>query len=179
MKKIVLLGLGITMSVMSFSQTFITRNAYIKFYSTTPIEDIEAASNQASSVLDLDKKQIVFQVLMNSFQFEKALMQEHFNENYIESAKYPKGIFKGEISSTDDLTQEGVHKVKIKGNLNVHGKDKPIDTEMTLTKKEDDYLLEGVFNVSPADFDIPIPSAVENKIGKSIEVTVKSKYQIN
>ncbi len=177
MKKLALLGLGITLSVMSFSQTLITRNAYIKFYSTTPIEDIEAASNQASSVLDLEKKQIVFQVLMNSFQFEKALMQEHFNENYIESAKFPKGIFKGEIASSEDLSKDGAHKVTISGDLTVHGKKKSINTEMTLTKKGEEYLLDGKFEVSPADFEIPIPSAVENKIGKTLEITVKSKYQ--
>jgi uncharacterized protein YcsI (UPF0317 family) len=68
----------------------LTREAYVKFYGSTPLENIEAVTNQASSVIDASNGDIVFQVLLNSFTFEKALMQEHFNENYVESETYPK-----------------------------------------------------------------------------------------
>jgi polyisoprenoid-binding protein YceI len=177
MKKIILLLIGVMALQTANAQKYITRSGYIKFFSTTPVEDIEAASNQASSVLDTEAKQIVFQVLMNSFQFEKALMQEHFNENYVESEKYPKGTFSGSFTTDADISQDGEHSIQVKGKLNVHGVDRSIDETMTLTKKGDEYFLQGVFNVSPAMFKIDIPSAVRDKIGSEIEVTVKAKYQ--
>jgi len=177
MKKFILLMVGMMAFQGIQAQKYITRSGYIKFYSSTPVEDIEAASNQASSVLDVDSKQLVFQVLMNSFQFEKALMQEHFNENYVESEKYPKGTFTGNFTSNEDISNEGQHPIVVKGKLNIHGVDHMVSQTMTLTKKAGEYFLQGKVVVSPAMFKINIPSAVQDKIGKDIEVTIKAKYQ--
>ena len=79
------------------AQRYITKNGHIKFYSETPMETIEANNHQVNSALDIATGDFVFKVLMKSFEFEKALMQEHFNENYVESDKYPNATFKGKV----------------------------------------------------------------------------------
>ena len=90
MKKIFLFGILLTFVFGSYAQKYMTRNGYIGFYSHTPIEDIQADNNQVASILDASNGELVFQVLLKSFRFEKKLMEEHFNENYVESDKYTK-----------------------------------------------------------------------------------------
>lgn len=178
MKKGLLLSVGLMMSTMAFSQKFMTREGYIRFFSSTPVENIEATTGQASSVLDAESGNVAFQVLMTSFTFEKALMQEHFNENYVESAKFPKATFKGKVSdlSKVNFKKDGQYAVVIEGTMNIHGVDHPVTTNATITVKGSDIGLDSKFNVSPSDYKIAIPSAVEDKIAKSLEVTVKAKY---
>ena len=108
MKKTSLLLLGVVFSITVLSQRYITKNGHIQFYSETPMETIEAHNRQVNSALDLSTGDFVFKVLMKSFEFEKALMQEHFNENYVESDKFPRAEFEGRIlnfSSIDFSSQ--------------------------------------------------------------------------
>ena len=156
-----------------------TREAYIKFYSTTPIEDIEAVTKKASSVLDLSNGEFACQVLMKSFHFEKALMQEHFNENYVESEKYPKAVFKGKIqeySQVFDLSKDQYISKKVKGTLSLHGVEKEIEVESSFIINKGRITQESQFFVSPLDFEIEIPGAVVDKISDKIEVTFKAEY---
>ena len=159
------------------AQKFITRNAYIKFFGSTPMENIEAVSNQTSSVIDGAEGQVAFQVLLNSFTFEKALMQEHFNENYVESEKYPKCVFRGKIVGDVDYAKPATYKVSIKGTMSLHGVDKEIDVPATIIVEKDGVKLSAVFNVVPEDYKIEIPGAVRDKIAKQMEVTVKAAYK--
>ncbi len=160
------------------AQNFLTKSAQLRFYSSTPMEDIEAKSNQATSIINVETGEMVFKVLMTSFQFEKALMQEHFNEKYVESEKYPNATFKGKIDNIDeiDLTKDGVYEVTVSGDLTIHGTKKAVTSTGTITVKEGQLMANAVFNVDVADFDIKIPGAVKDNIAKSIEITVNGTY---
>ena len=152
-----------------FSQKYITKNGHIKFYSETPIETIEAHNRQVNSALDSESGDFVFKVLMRSFEFEKALMQEHFNENYVESEKFPNATFKGKVTNLDqiDFGTAGEYRAIVEGILTIHGVDREV--------KETDGGGKGncKFTVKPADHDIKIPKTVVNNIAEEIEVTVE------
>src|SRR3712207_5284780 len=103
------------------AQQLVTRNGYTGFFSKTPLEDIKAESNQTMAAVDLTKQTLAFAVLVKGFLFQKALMQEHFNENYIESDKYPKATFSGTYTGPVDVTKNNTYKVMVKGQLTLHG----------------------------------------------------------
>lgn len=104
MKRIAVILVGILFAGILLAQTrYMTKTGYIGFYSHTPVEDIKADNNQVASILDSQTGEMVFNVLIKSFVFEKALMQEHFNENYMESDKYPKASFKGKVSNLEKI----------------------------------------------------------------------------
>ena len=178
MKKAIL-SLCLLASLGLFAQsTFITRTAYIRFFSTTPVEDIEAVNNQVSSVLDLSKSQLVYQVPMKGFVFEKALMQEHFNENYVESDKYPNATFKGTIvglKGVEGLSKEPKQFV-IEGTMTIKDATKDIKEMAMVSLVDGKIRLETVFFLTLSDYIVSIPSAVRNKIQEKIEVTVKAEY---
>jgi polyisoprenoid-binding protein YceI len=128
-----------------------------------------------NSALDIQTGDFVFKVLMKSFVFEKALMQEHFNENYVESDKFPNATFQGKIAnfSAVDFTKEGTYDVTVEGDLTIHGITKKISEKGTFTVKAGDKIHgNSKFMVKPADYDIKIPSTVMNNIAETIEVTV-------
>src|SRR5262245_55593100 len=113
----------------------LTRNGSISFYSKAPLENIEAITQTALSVLDKKTGQVEFGVLIKSFTFEKALMQEHFNENYLESDKFPKSIFKGQIDdiSKVNFDKDGTYSVFVTGELTIHGQSRTLKTPVTIT----------------------------------------------
>ena len=155
------------------AQKYLTKNGNIRFYSDTPMEKIEAINKQVNAAIDLSTNQIVFKVLMKSFEFEKALMQEHFNENYAESDKFPNATFNGKILNfkATDL-DKGKQTVDIEGDLTIHGVTKKIKTKGTLEKKGEKIIGNAVFPIKPTDHGINIPSAVVKNIAESIETTV-------
>lgn len=159
---------------MCFSQKYVTKTGYIRFFSTTPAEDIEGRNKQVNSALDKTTGDFVFKVLMKSFEFEKALMQEHFNENYVESDKYPDAMFKGKVANMKDVNFDkgGVYKVIVEGDLTIHGVTRKVKQEGTIEVKGDKLIAKAKFFVKPADYGIKIPKAVINNISESIEVNV-------
>ncbi len=177
MKSILFSTLFIVSVNVLFAQKYITREAYIKFYGSTPLENIEAVTNQSSSVIDVATGEVVFQVLLNSFTFEKALMQEHFNENYVESDKYPKCTFKGKLTDDIDFSKPGKYQVTLKGTMSLHGVDQQISVPADLIIEKGTIKLAAVFDMVPEDYKIEIPGAVRDKIAKHMEVTVKAKYK--
>jgi len=177
MKKGFVIAAFSLLAISASAQKYITREGYIKFFGSTPMENIEAVTSQASSVIDASNNAVVFQVLLNSFTFEKALMQEHFNENYVESEKFPKAVFKGEIVEKVDFKKSGTLKVTLKGTMSLHGVDKPISVPATLIVDGKGVKLSSEFSLVPEDFNIAIPGAVRDKIAKQMEVTVKCAYQ--
>src|SRR5688572_32042482 len=102
---------------------FFTRNGHIDFYSSTPMDDIKADNNKVTSIINVTTGEVEFSILNNAFQFEKALMQEHFNENYMESSKFPKSIFKGKITNLDKINfkSDGTYQASVSGDLTIHG----------------------------------------------------------
>lgn len=155
-------------TILSSQERYLTKNGKITFFSSATIENISAENNQVLSIVDASNGKMAISILMKSFQFEKALMQEHFNENYVESDKFPKATFKGEIlnfSAIKDST-----KVTVKGMLTVHGVSKEINIESTINKVENAILMNGEFFINLSDFDIKIPSIVKRNIAKKIKV---------
>lgn len=175
LKILVIAAIAITASFTVQAQKYMTKNGNIKFYSETPIETIEATNNQVNAALDSQTGDLVFKVLIKSFQFEKALMQEHFNENYMESDKFPNSTFAGKVTNLTavDFSKEGSYEATIEGDLTIHGVTKKISEKGTFTVKAGDKI-HGIskFNVKPADYSIKIPGAVVKNIAETIEVTV-------
>ncbi|MEO0471941.1 MAG: YceI family protein, partial [Bacteroidota bacterium] len=139
MKKSIILTLSFLCIAFALqAQKYMTRTGHIKFESETPLEKIEADNNQVSSILNTENGEMVFAVLMKSFQFEKALMQEHFNEKYVESEKFPKSTFKGKIKDIAgvDFTKDGVYEVQVEGELSLHGITKSVNTPGSIEVKD-------------------------------------------
>ncbi len=174
MKRFILAMMFLAPACGSFAQKYMTRTGKISFYSATSMENIEAFNNEVASVLDGRSGDIVFQVPIKSFKFEKALMQEHFNENYMESDKLPKADFKGKIANINEVNfaKDGTYNVKTTGKLTIHGVTQDVLIPGTVTVKDGVVTLNAKFKVKTADYGIKIPSLVEGKIAKEIEVTV-------
>ena len=121
---------------------------------------------------------IQFAVLMKGFAFERALMEEHFNENYMESDKYPNGNFTGKVTNIGDVNfaQNGTYNVTVTGNLTIHGVTKAVSVPGTIVVKDGKVSSKAEFTVLLADYDISIPAAVKNQISKSIKISVDSTY---
>lgn len=177
MKKAAILFALLCTTALS-AQKLATRDGYIKFYSHAAVEDIEAENNQVSSVLDMSTGNFAFLVPIKGFVFEKALMQEHFNENYMESGQFPKATFKGSIENYEsiDLNKDGTYNVTFKGTMNIHGTDKEIAEEASFVVKEGTYKLNATFNLSPEDYGVKIPASKKDNISSTLELTVKMDY---
>ncbi len=178
--KLLLLPLALLLSQSSIAQDkFFTRTGHIWFFSSTPVEDIEAHSRQVSSILDVATGEIVYSLQMRSFEFEKALMEEHFNENYVESEKFPKATFKGKIKNFDEinLSETGTYEVVVAGDLTIHGVTNQIETDGTLKVNGEKIHGKSTFTLPVADYDIEIPKVVQDNIAKEIEINVDINYE--
>lgn len=159
---------------------YICKEARISFYSKAPLEDIESHNTKALSAFEASTGQIEFSVLMKGFEFEKAKMQEHFNEDYIESDKYPKAVFVGSIKNPGEikLDKDGVYKVQVSGTLTLHGITRPQNADAVFTIKGGEVSAVSNFNITIADYNIKIPSLVADKVSKTVKVVVNvSSYQ--
>ena len=156
------------------AQKYFTKNGHIKFYSKAQMETISANNHQVNSALDVKAGDFVFKVLMKAFEFEKALMQEHFNENYVESDKFPNATFKGTIDNMEEINFDikGEYDVVVKGELTIHGVTKQISRDGILEIKGDKITAKSKFNILLEDYDIKIPNTVVNNISETIEITV-------
>jgi polyisoprenoid-binding protein YceI len=153
---------------------FYTKTGKISFFSSTSLENIEANNKSVTVLLDSKTGDLQFAVLMKGFEFKKALMQEHFNSEYIESDKFPKGEFKGQVTNNGDISYSvnGSYPAKVKGRLTIHGETKDIETSGTITVTDGKITLSSSFNVLVADYKITIPKLYRNNIAPSIKVTV-------
>ena len=131
MKKLIIPVTFLLFALTVNAQKYITKNGYVSFFGHTPMEDIKADNNQVASILDISTGEIAFQVLIKSFQFEKALMQEHFNENYLESEKFPRSTFSGKITNLSEVnfSKSGKYEATVEGDLLIHGVTKKISTK--------------------------------------------------
>ena len=156
---------------------FYTKNGNITFYSKAPLEDIEANNKSAVCVLDTKTGSLQFNVLIKGFEFENEEMQAHFNDDYMESSKYPKGEFKGQIvnNSTINYTKPNSYPVKITGQLTIHGVTRPIQSAGTIKVAGDGLSATSSFAIQVADYNIKIPALVKDKVAKTVTITVDSK----
>jgi hypothetical protein len=177
------MALLVLLALFQFTQAqkLVSRNGHIWFYSHTPLEDIEAHNRQVVSILDPATGELVYSLLVKSFEFRIALMQEHFNENYMESDKYPKSAFKGIITNINEInfSKDGIYQAKVNGDLTIHNITKSINATGTLEVNGREVTVRAKFVVSPRDFEIEIPALVEEKIAREIQVHVEVTYAAN
>ncbi len=173
--KLTVLAILVGAPILLSAQRIFTRSANVSFDATSnaSLEEVEAKTNTGTIVIDAATGKVEAAVLMKSFQFKKALMQEHFNENYVESSKYPKAMFKGKFTDTSkvDFAKDGTYKVNLSGNLTVHGMTKPVSAPATITVKGSKVTAQTGFTVALADYGISIPSLVADKVAKVAKVS--------
>jgi polyisoprenoid-binding protein YceI len=179
MKTIVTSLFLLTLAYNIQAQKFISKSGFVKFYSYTPIEEIEASNNQAASIFDASTGDVQVSLLIRSFSFKKELMQEHFNENYMESDVYPKSSFKGKIVDINevDFKKDGIYNVEVDGEITIHGVTKPLKTSATIHIEKGIPTAKTTFKILTEDFNIEIPDLVKEKIAKEIEITLDIAYQ--
>ena len=179
MRKIQLVMACVMLSLVAGqAQKLSTRSGYVRFFSETKVENIEAINEQMSSIIKVASGEFAFLVPIKGFVFEKALMQEHFNENYMESGQYPNAKFTGKIVNLDSVNfeEDGEYQTTMKGKMEIHGVTKPFEEKVTLTVKDGKVSLNSKFTVKPSDYDIEIPAGKRDNISETIEVTVKASY---
>lgn len=161
---------------VSFGQKFKSDSSYVHFYSDAPMEDIEASNLDGQSAFDLETGEIVFSIPIKSFDFEKSLMQEHFNENYLESDKYPKATFVGKVSGFSRTTQLK-QKAKAEGLMTIHGVDQKISSEGEILLDGNRVVVNAKFPIELSDYKIKIPKVVFYNIAEVVEVTIQFSYE--
>ncbi|MGJ8685559.1 MAG: YceI family protein [Nonlabens sp.] len=152
-----------------------TRTGTISFEASVPsFEAIEAENKSSTVVLDMSTGNVAALALVKGFRFPIALMQEHFNENYIESDDFPKAVLKGTLKDFNAITflENGKDDYTLEGSLELHGVKKQVSIPVQLSKDGKSILLTSSFNLKPADFNIEIPGVVSKKIAKEVQVTV-------
>jgi len=167
-------------SQLAIGQKYYSKTGKITFFSQASMEKIEAENTSASTVIDVASGAIEWAVLIQGFKFEKALMQDHFNENYMESATYPKAKFKGKIDNlaSVNFSKDGVYNVTVSGQLEMHGVTKPVTTQGTITVKNGTVSAKSKLTVLVADYGIEIPKLVADNISKSVDITILADYQL-
>lgn len=173
-------GLLIIPSVL-FGQKLIDRSAYAHFYSSTPLEDIEAVNKKAMGVVDLSSGQVAVAIKMIDFEFDRSLMQEHFNENYVESDKYPKATFTGSIADFDSskvMKLIDTVSFKVKGSMSIHGITNEVEAEVNFIANEQKLYASTKFILALEDYDIDIPKVVILNIAEEVEVTARFAFDV-
>ena len=168
------LSLFILKSIFSFSQDkYISRNGKVQLNASTPLETINPVNNHVSCILDTENGNIAFQLKMISFKFDKALMEEHFNEKYVESEKFPKSTFVGKILDWEKVDWDKEEQnVQANGTLTIHGLDKEIVVSGIIRILQKNINLVSEFYINISDFDINIPKIVRDKISEKVEIYV-------
>ena len=173
--RLIVCGFFLLLSLAIHAQgKFYTKSGKISFFSSTPLEDISAVNKSVVCLLDTKTGDLQFAALIKGFEFKKALMQEHFNDAYMESKKIPRTEFKGQITNNSQInyTTSGNYPVKVKGKLTIHGVTKDIETSGIVTVKDGKLALGSSFNLLVADYNITIEKLYRDNIAKSIKVTV-------
>ncbi len=149
----------------------------ITFFSSSPLEDITATNKGAIIVMNSATNDIQIRVSVINFKFKNALMEEHFNENYMETEKFPNAIFKGKINEKIDLSKDGEYKVTVTGKMEIHGVVKDETYEGTITKAGNDLNIKTKFKVKLVDHNIKVPSLYVKNIAEVIDVDVNSTLE--
>jgi len=179
MKIIILVWAILCSNQLIYAQdVYVSRDAKISFYSSAPIEDIEAKTDKAVSAINPETGTVFFKVPVQSFQFERELMQEHFNSDYMESDKYPYAEFKGKILNLPALTTNGTYAITVEGQLTIHGVPKAYKAPGTIEVKNGQVKATSTFNVRLADHNIKIPTILTRNIAETVEVNVNAAYQV-
>ncbi|MEP4535209.1 MAG: YceI family protein [Cyclobacteriaceae bacterium] len=175
-----LLIILICLPAMSNAQRLMDRNGKVHFFSEAPLEDIEATNKQALAVLDLSNGKVAVSMLMKGFHFEKSLMEEHFNENYVESDKHPKASFSGQLEGFDASALDNITdslQFPASGKMSIHGVTKDVETVVTFTPEGGKISVRTQFWVKVDDYDIDIPKMVISNIAEEVLVTAQFSFE--
>lgn len=153
-----------------------TTTGEVSFFSKTPLEDIDAVNKTVSSIINTATNEVAVQMRITNFVFPNKLMQEHFNENYLESEKFPSATFKGKIKEAIDLTVAGTYPITASGTATIHGVTRPIDLKGTIISTGTSLALTCAFEVKLVDYKVDIPKIVFAKIAEVIKVSSKINY---
>lgn len=174
MRKFLFFGALMALSYAATAQKFMTRNGHIWFFSKAPMEDIEAHNRQVTSIIDFSSGEIAVKVLIKSFEFEKAAMQEHFNRDYLESDKFPKATFEGKLTNLKsvDYTKDGTYPANVSGKLNIHNVSQDITASGSIKIAGGKVFISSKFTIKLIDYDVKIPSDYVKKIAQNIDINV-------
>lgn len=164
----------LSMPIFAQATKYHTSTGTVYFTSIAPLETIESSNRQVLSIFEPNTGKMAFKVLMKSFVFEKAAMQDHFNKNYLHTDKFPNATFDGTIKNIDayNFSKPGSYKVEVLGNLTIHGVTKELIAIGLVIVKEDSITLQSNFSVILADFDVKVPANFVNNISKTVQVRV-------
>jgi len=179
MKKVTILVLTLLIACINCTaQSYFTKNGRISFFSSAPLEDIKADNNQVISIINASTGDVQFSLLNNAFHFKKSVMEVHFNDSYMESAKYPKSSFKGKIDdlSKVNFTVDGSYPIVVSGDLTIHGITNKVSANGTITISAGVITGTSKFKVKLADYKISIPKVVKDNIAEVVEVDVSCVY---
>jgi polyisoprenoid-binding protein YceI len=180
MKQLLLLILPIFLfHGLNAQSRYYTKTGEISFFSKSRIENIEATNKSVTCVIDVLSGNVQFAVLMRGFEFRKALMQEHFNENYVESDKFPRSEFKGKILNNDEIEykSDGSYSVHVTGTLTIHGVTQMIEVIGKVNVIEGKINILVDFNIRLSDYKISIPNLVKENISNTIAIRVNCTLQ--
>jgi polyisoprenoid-binding protein YceI len=181
MKKAIFFSLMlIILSISTVAQDiYFTRTGKIEFHSGSSLEDIDGVNNEATSMLNVKTGEMAFTLLVKSFTFKRALMEEHFNENYMESTKFPKASFKGKINSMPaiNISSNATYNVQTEGELTIHGVTQKISAPAKLTVNGGKITGISTFKILLSDYKIVVPGVVSEKFSKETEIIVTCIYE--
>lgn len=178
MKSYILFTILLLCSSIAYTQKYFTKTGTISFEASTDLEDVSAINKSVASVVDAASGKLAFAVLIKGFEFRKALMQEHFNENYMESSKYPKAEFKGTITKAGSINfqKPGTYPATVTGIMEIHGIQKEITTSGTIEVTSNGMQVISKFTININDYKIRIPGIVKDKISPVAKISVRCNY---
>ncbi|MCU0380713.1 MAG: YceI family protein [Chitinophagaceae bacterium] len=180
MKNIILIALLLSgFQGLQAQDIFFTRTGKVEFKAGSSVEDIDGVNNEAASMIHTKTGEIAFTLLVKSFHFKRALMEEHFNENYMESTVYPKASFKGKITNLAavNFAAAGQYNATAEGELTIHGVTKKVTVPGKITVQNGKFSGQSTFKILLSDYGIKVPSVVADKIAKEAEITVLCQYE--
>lgn len=160
------------------AQQYRVEKGTVRFFSEAPLEDIEAIHHNPKGAIRLSDSSIVILLANIAFEFDKSLMEEHFNENYMETETYPYSKFKGKIVSGCDFQKDGEYAVTVEGDLEIHGVTLKRTVSGTITKKGDKLILHAKFSIHVADHEVEVPSMYIDNIAEDVEVTINLQMKV-
>jgi hypothetical protein len=168
----------LSIAFTSNAQTYLAKNVSVRFFSAAPIENIEANTTVASCAFNAKSNKIIMKVPIKAFRFEKALMQEHFNENYLESEKYPIGQFEGMMLDLPNMYNNGEYNIRLKGKLSLHGVTNEKEVNAKIYIKDGDVKALVVFKIKCKEYKIAIPKIVARNVSDEIEISVTAEFKM-
>jgi hypothetical protein len=181
-KGFLIMGFMITYSLLiihclALGQIYSAKLASVNFFSSSPLENVDATNKSVQSILNTSAKTVAFIVPIRGFKFKDDLMEEHFNEKYLESDKYPNATYSGRINEDVDLSKDGTYQVTSTGKLTMHGVEQHVTQKGTAIVKNGEISVQSKFPIAIKDFNITIPKLLFQNIADTVAVTVNIVYQ--